>query len=54
VSIVEKVLDFLVGTVVLRLMRGVMTPPVASISSDKRSDIKKEGLNLPKTVTAEH
>jgi hypothetical protein len=32
---VEKASDFLVGTVVLCLIRGVMTPPAVSIPSER-------------------
>ena len=42
--VVEKVSDFLVGAVVLRLMRAVMTPPAVLIPSDKGGDIKEEEI----------
>ena len=38
---VEKVWDFFAGTVVLRLMRAVMTPPAVSRPSDKGSDVQE-------------
>ncbi len=47
----KKTSDFFVGTVVLRLMSAVMTPPAVSIPVERGSDVEEKVLGLLRGVT---